>query len=148
MLVVGVAGSGKTSLKHCLFGEEPPSIRCSTALAEATIQAISRVIVGTDRTGWFRITYDQLMEMLGGALKAGIPMDKTKVSSSDTPAAVAHSQLPKMDSSEPPKPSKRHSVLDRLTISGFLQELLEKMPPLHMNQQHLLPHKLVPQRWS
>ena len=112
---MGVAGSGKTSLKHCLFGEEPPSIRCSTALAEATIRAISRVIVGTDRTGWFRITYDQLMEMLGGALKAGIPMDETKVSSSDTPVAVAHSQLPKMDSSEPPKPSKRHSVIGRLT---------------------------------
>ena len=112
---MGVAGSGKTSLKHCLFGEEPPSIRCSTALAEATIRAISRVIVGTDRTGWFRITYDQLMEMLGGALKAGIPMDITKASSSDSTEAVAHSQLPKMDSSEPPKPSKRHSVLGRLT---------------------------------
>ena len=74
VLVTGVAGSGKTTLKYRLFGEEPPSIHSSTGLAEAAIRAISRVIVGTDLTGWFRVTYDQLMEMLSGALKAGIPM--------------------------------------------------------------------------
>ena len=75
---MGVAGSGKTSLKHCLFGEKPPSIRCSTALAEAAIRAISQEMVGTDLTGWFRVTYDQLMEMLGGALRVGVPMEKTE----------------------------------------------------------------------
>ena len=84
MLVTGVAGSGKTTLKYRLFGEEPPSIHSSTGLAEAAIRAISRVIVGTDLTDWFRVTYDQLMEMLSGALKAGIPMEETKASSSDT----------------------------------------------------------------
>ena len=103
---MGVAGSGKTSLKHRLFGEEPPSIRRSTALAEAAIRAISRVIVGTDRTGWFRVPYDKLMEMLGGAVKAGIPMDETKASS-DTPEAVGHKLPPKMDASKPPKPHRR-----------------------------------------
>jgi len=108
VLVLGAAGSGKTSLKHCLFGEEPPSIRCSTALAEAAIRAISRVIAGTNLTGWFRVTYEQLMEMLGGALKAGIPMEKTEASSSDTPEAAVHGQSPKMDGSVPPKSPKRH----------------------------------------
>ena len=106
---MGVAGSGKTSLKHCLFGEEPPSIRRSTALAEATIRAISRVIVGTDITGWFRVPYDKLMEMLGGALKAGIPMEETKASFSDTPEAVAHDLSPKTDASKPPKSPRRHN---------------------------------------
>ena len=77
MLVTGAAGSGKTTLKHRLFGEEPPSLCCSTALAEAAIRAISREIVGTDQTGWFRVTYEELMKMLGGALKAGIPMEKS-----------------------------------------------------------------------
>ena len=77
MLVTGAAGSGKTSLKHRLFGEEPPSLRCSTALAEAAIRAISREIVGTSVTGWFQVTYEELMEMLGGALKAGVPMEKS-----------------------------------------------------------------------
>ena len=106
---MGVAGSGKTSLKHRLFGEEPPSIRRSTALAEAAIRAISRVIVGTDRTGWFRVSYDKLMEMLGGALKAGVPMEETNASSSDTPEAVAHELPPKMDASQPPKPPRRRN---------------------------------------
>ena len=74
VLVTGAAGSGKTSLKHRLFGKDPPSLRCSTALAEAAIRAISREIVGTDQTDWFRVTHDELMGMLGGALKAGVPM--------------------------------------------------------------------------
>ena len=77
MLVTGTAGSGKTSLKHRLFGEEPPSLRCSTALAEAAIRAISREIVGTSVNGWLRVTYEELMELLGGALKAGIPMERS-----------------------------------------------------------------------
>ena len=77
VLVTGAAGSGKTTLKYRLFGEEPPSLRCSTALAEAAIRAISREIVGRDLTGWFRVTYEELMEMLGGALKAGVPMEKS-----------------------------------------------------------------------
>ena len=77
VIVTGAAGSGKTSLKHRLFGEEPPSLRCSTALAEAAIRAISREIVGTDLTGWFRVSYEELMKMLGGALKAGVPMEKS-----------------------------------------------------------------------
>ena len=75
MLVTGAAGSGKTTLKYRLFGEDPAYLRCSTPLAEAAIRAISREIVGTDLTGWFRVSYEELIEMLGGALKAGVPME-------------------------------------------------------------------------
>ena len=87
MLVTGAAGSGKTTLKYRLFGEDPASLRCSTPLAEAAIRAISREIVGTDLTGWFRVSYEELMEMLGGALKAGVPM---QVPVSGTPNIVVH----------------------------------------------------------
>ena len=79
MLVTGAAGSGKTTLKHRLFGKEPPSVRCSTALAEAAIRAISREIVGTDLTGWFKVTTDELMKLLGEALKSGVPMEERKL---------------------------------------------------------------------
>ena len=79
MLVTGAAGSGKTTLKHRLFGKDPPSLRRSTALAEAAIRAISREIVGTDLTGWFKVTSDELMELLGGALKGGVPMEEGKL---------------------------------------------------------------------
>ena len=87
MLVTGAAGSGKTTLKYRLFGEDAASLRCSTPLAEAAIRAISREIVGTDLTGWFRVSYEGLMEMLSGALKAGVPME---VPVSGTPNIVAH----------------------------------------------------------
>ena len=77
VLVTGAACSGKTSLKHRLFGEELPGLRCSTTLAEAAIRAISREIIGSSQTGWFRVTYEELLKMLGRALKAGIPMEKS-----------------------------------------------------------------------
>ena len=86
MLVTGAAGSGKTSLKYRLFGKELPSVRCSTALAEAAIRAISREIVGTDLTGWFKVTSDELMAMLGGALKAGVPMEVNMLQSGTSEA--------------------------------------------------------------
>ena len=79
MLVTGAAGSGKTTLKYRLFGKDPPSLQRSTALAEAAIRAISREIVGTDLTGWFKVTSDELMELLGGALKGGVPMEEGKL---------------------------------------------------------------------
>ena len=92
MLVTGAAGSGKTSLKYRLFGKELPSVRCSTALAEAAIRAISHEIVGTDLTGWFRVSTDELMGMLGSALKAGIPTEKRKSPSGTPEAATKYSE--------------------------------------------------------
>ena len=86
MLVTGAAGSGKTTLKQRLFGKELPTVRCSTALAEAAIRAISREIVGTDLTGWFKVTTDELMAMLGGALKAGVPMEENMLQSGTSEA--------------------------------------------------------------
>ena len=84
VLVTGAAGSDKTSLKYRLLGKELPTVRCSTALAEAAIRAISREIVGTDLTGWFRVTPNELMGMLSGALKKGVPMEE-KMLPSGTP---------------------------------------------------------------
>ena len=107
MLVTGAAGSGKTTLKYRLFGEEPPSLRCSTALAEAAIRAISREIVGTNLTGWFRVSYEELMEMLGGALKAGVPMEK---SPSAATGVVAHKQPTKASATHEPKQPKIATV--------------------------------------
>ena len=63
---------------------------CSTALAEAAIHAISREIVGTSVTGWFRVTYEEVMEMLGGALKAGVPMEES--SSGVATGVLAHKE--------------------------------------------------------
>ena len=95
VLVTGAAGSGKTSLIHHLFGEEPPGLCCSTTLAEAAIRAISREIIGSSQTGWFRVTYEELLKMLGRALKAGIPMEKSLTRLSElTDSSQAKSSSP------------------------------------------------------
>ena len=57
-------------------------------MAEAAIGAISREIVGTDLTGWFKVTPDELMAMLGGALKAGVPMEENMLQSGKHGAAI------------------------------------------------------------
>ena len=99
MLVTGAAGSGKTSLKYRLFGKELPTVRCSTALAEAAIRAISREIIGTDLTGWFKVTPDELMAMLGGALKTGVPMEENMLQSGTHGAAI-HEQPTNVSTTE------------------------------------------------
>ena len=76
ILTLGAAGSGKTSTKYRLLREEPPSSRCSTPLAEASIRAISRALFGKDLTGWIRISPGKFMEMLAEALIAGVPMEE------------------------------------------------------------------------
>ena len=107
VLVTGAAGSGKTSLKHRLFGKDPPSLRCSTALAEAAIRAISREIVGTDQTDWFRVTHNELMGMLGGALKAGVPMEELP---SQTPELADYKKTTKVVSTDDSKESTKANV--------------------------------------
>ena len=76
VLTLGAAGSGKTSTKYRLLREEPPVERSSTALAEASIRAISRALFGKDLTGWIRISPEKFMEMLADALIAGVPMEE------------------------------------------------------------------------
>ena len=76
VLTLGAAGSGKTSTKYRLLREEPPVERSSTALAEASIRAISRALFGKDLTGWIRISPEKFMEMLAEALIAGVPMEE------------------------------------------------------------------------
>ena len=41
LLLIGIAGAGKTSFCHMLFGEDPPTVRRSTPLAQSSIRAIS-----------------------------------------------------------------------------------------------------------
>ena len=99
MLVTGAAGSGKTSLKYRLFGKELPTVCCSTALAEDAIRAISHEMVGTDLTGWFKVTPDELMAMLGGALKACVPMEENMLQSGTHGAAI-HEQPTNVSTTE------------------------------------------------
>ena len=82
VLLMGVAGAGKTHVKYLLFGEDPPKLRVSTALAEAPIRAISRAVIGHTQEikGWFRISDDVIMCLLAEALKAGVSLEQEEES--------------------------------------------------------------------
>ena len=74
---MGNAGAGKTHVTYRLFKKDPPAIRSSTALAEAPIRAISRIIIGSIKTDtdWFQVSSEEVMAMLAQAVQAGVPME-------------------------------------------------------------------------
>ena len=69
-----------TKLHSNIFSLEKsllPGLCSSIGLAGAAIQAIISQEDGSGLTGWFHVTYEELLNMLGRALKAGIPMEKS-----------------------------------------------------------------------
>ena len=80
VVVSGSAGNGKTHAKYVLFNElgKLSLIRKSTPLFDDPIRALSRELVGTDETGceWFRVTYDELNEMLAQSIEEGVDMEE------------------------------------------------------------------------
>ena len=93
MLVTGAAGSGKLLSNIASLEKSVLAFAAALPLQKLhAIQAISRVIVGTDQTGWFRVTPDELMGMLGEALKAGGLMDRSQTLSSGAPQVATQKQ--------------------------------------------------------
>ena len=72
LLFIGVAGAGKTSFCHLIFGEPPPPNRESTPLAKSPIRAISltRVIVSDqNEIIWNRVTQTEFKGLIADAIK-------------------------------------------------------------------------------
>ena len=80
VVVSGSAGNGKTHTKYVLFNElgKLSLIHKSTPLFDDPIRALSRELVGTDETGceWFRVTYDELNQMLAQSIEEGVDMEE------------------------------------------------------------------------
>ena len=72
IVLVGIAGSGKSSFKRLILNLPPEKDRISTPLAEATIRnlSISRAVIGdSDAVNWEVVDSNQLLEMVAGAIK-------------------------------------------------------------------------------
>ena len=71
-LLLGMAGVGKTSVKHILLGLLPPDVRSSTALADAPIQIhirdMSGVKVQLREDGWKSVEGDDLQKIVTDAI--------------------------------------------------------------------------------
>ena len=67
-LILGMAGVGKTLIKHILLGLLPPDVRSSTPLADAPIQIhirdVSGVKVQTGQSGWKPVEGDELQKIV------------------------------------------------------------------------------------
>ena len=90
--------------------------------------------MGTDQTGWFRVTADELMGMFGGALKAGVPMDRSQTLSSEAPQVATQKQPGKSSSGSQLKTT--HVILHFLLLKPpqFLQMwLLPCIPNFHFS---------------
>ena len=79
IILVGIAGSGKSSFKRVVLDLPLEEMRVSTPLAEATIRNISisrATISDSDSVVWDVVTSEKLLEMLAGAIKeVGVPQE-------------------------------------------------------------------------
>ncbi len=70
ILMIGVAGAGKTSFLQLVLNRPPLKTRKSTPLAKCAIRAvsISRASVSEEGTVWNEVTPDVLLEMVGDSI--------------------------------------------------------------------------------
>ena len=70
ILMIGVAGAGKTSFLQLVLNRPPLKTRKSTPLAKCAIRAvsISRAAVSEEDTVWNEVTPDDLLEMVGDSI--------------------------------------------------------------------------------
>ena len=70
-LIIGAAGVGKTHLKHLLLKEEPPKKRVSTGVVDNPVRAVSCTLTGVceGEDNWFTVNNEELLEMIGAAIK-------------------------------------------------------------------------------
>ena len=114
LLLVGVAGAGKTSFCHLIFDETPPHIRQSTPLAESSIRAISFTRAVIDRHEeeviWKRVSAREFKALIAEAIKGIDDLEQLPLVQMDHDTPL-HEQ--------PSKMTKVHNFLKR--IGDFLQ---------------------------
>ena len=102
VILVGIAGSGKSSFKRVVLNLDPEEIRVSTPLAEAAIRniSISRATVSdSDSVIWEIVTSEELLRMLAGAIKeVGVPQKPTEENPSTSAASLSSSNSPTVTS--------------------------------------------------
>ena len=102
LLLIGVAGAGKTSFCHLILDEPPPDIRKSTPLAKSSIRAMStsKAIIVTKATGttqeegkdiiWKRVLQQDFRSLIADAIK------ESKWSEHQHQAAIPEKDKPKV----------------------------------------------------
>ena len=100
LLLIGIAGAGKTSFCHMLFGEPPPIEQKSTPLAQSSIRAVSFTRATVPQTEgsilWERVSPSMLSSLIADGIKAFSNIKSNNISSK----ALTDGQLLVVDSTE------------------------------------------------
>ena len=70
-VVVGIAGSGKTSLISRLFREKPPDRYTSTGVAEQSLRGLKHNIA--NKKSWERLSLEEMFKVFASFIQAGLP---------------------------------------------------------------------------
>ena len=73
LLLIGVAGAGKTSFCHLILDEPPPPVRESTPLANSSIRALSltrAIVSGQEAVIWQRVSQHDFRVLIAAAIKS------------------------------------------------------------------------------
>ena len=113
LLLIGVAGAGKTCFCHLLFNEPPPPIRKSTALAQSSIRAISLTRAILTLNGevviWEKVSSNKLNSLIADGIKG----------------LKAHQDQVNQDTTEP-KLQQTGSGLGKQSSPGYLSHTFLK----------------------
>ena len=110
ILLVGIAGSGKSSFKHVALNLPLQDQRVSTPLAEAAIRStsISRAIVDDpDKVEWEVVTPEKLLTMLADAIKTGESEESSKLNES---SCTEKNSCPFLTNPDRPDPDTRFNM--------------------------------------
>ena len=142
MLLSGVAGSGKTSLKLLLTDQPPPSVRQSTVCLEKPVRVNIRPVTSTKYKttgrGWVEISQEKLLSLLAqiiaehpkqsraqsmGMRVTGALQKMTSSSGSNPGATMSHESIP---SNTETGPSVIGEAIDE-TIESLVNEVAQKL---------------------
>ena len=109
LLLIGVAGAGKTCFSHLLFNEPPPPLRESTPLAQASIRAVSlsratALVQEDNEVVWEHVSSHKLNSLIASIIK-GI-RDLLNKTNRNSTGSVPQRQPP----SQSPQPSNADSA--------------------------------------
>ena len=106
LLLIGVAGAGKTCFCHMLFDEPPPPVRESTPLAKSSIRALSFSRATMSQTEgavfWRRVSSKMLSSLIADGIKSfvdalSIPKSGSEYNNSSKSGGMTeHMQVPQM----------------------------------------------------
>ena len=147
LLLIGVAGSGKSSFKRVLFNEDLDVVRDSTPLAEPAVRAVSTVMATASQTEWVQYSLPEIL--VNFSLNRTPKKNADEINVNRSPISpLPHSRDREISSDSDPVPSSNLSDRndESLSADGVEEVILQQPVPVQIDntetEQLLLHSKL------